>query len=465
MEVDISNSESLGFSGLVRIFNNDNGSYAVGSLTDSSLATLLAGNAITDGGDGEDGEDGEDGGDGVDIGDGDISFSDVRALLTPILSAVTPSSFVATASVEAGSTLIQGIIRATSNLGGANIISAPHILTSDNEEAEIKVGANIPIITSRVESAAGQEAGLSSSVNVERQEIGVTLRVTPQISEGDTVRLDIFQEITDINPALSLVTGNPEDVGVSLSSRKVENTVVVADNETVVIGGLVSDDYTDTVTKVPWFGDIPLLGWLFKTTGRELQKVNLLVFLTPHIVRSVADLQEETIRKREEFWERSRDSLELTEREREEADERRAAAEEAGLDFEQSRGRNPVRGYLLGHSSRYPVERMREIEREEAEARRQAEEEQAASLTLPSYEVLAALFREEAPAVELLTDLVDAGWDGALVSGEVAGAVVHEVRLGPFDGLEDAEEAATVIGEAFGLSPSVVIERSEVEAP
>jgi general secretion pathway protein D len=458
MEVDISNSQSLGFSGLVRIFNNDNGSYSIGSLTDSSLSTLLAGSSTDEGvidpGDGDD--DGDDG--GPDLGDGDVSFSDVRSLLLPLLGAIQPSSFVATASVEAGSTLIQGIIRATSNLGGANIISAPHILTSDNEEAEIKVGANIPIITSRVESAAGQDTDLSSSVNVERQEIGVTLRVTPQISEGDTVRLDIFQEITDINAALSLVTGNPEDVGVSLSSRKVENTVVVADNETVVIGGLVSDDYTDTVTKVPWLGDIPLLGWLFKTTSRELQKVNLLVFLTPHIVRSVADLQEETIRKREEFWERSRDSLELTEREEDEADERRAAAEEAGLDFEDSRGRNPVRGQLLDHSRRYPVERMREIEEEEAEARRRAEDEAAAKLTRPSYQVLAALFRDEEPAVELLTDLVDAGWDGTLISGEVAGAVVHEVRVGPFDELEDAEDTAGVIGEAFGLSPSVIVE-------
>jgi len=462
MEVDISNSESLGFSGLIRIFNNDNGSYSVGSLTDSSLSTLLAGSRNGDDGDGEEGEEGEE---GPDLGDGDVSFSDVRSLLLPLLSAVNPSSFVATASVEAGSTLIQGIIRATSNLGGANIISAPHILTSDNEEAEIKVGANIPIITSRVESAAGQDTDLSSSVNVERQEIGVTLRVTPQISEGDTVRLDIFQEITDINAALSLVTGNPEDVGVSLSSRKVENTVVVADNETVVIGGLVSDDYTDSVTKVPWLGDIPLLGWLFKTTGRELQKVNLLVFLTPHIVRSIEDLQEETIRKREEFWERSRDSLELTEREEDEADERREAAEEAGLDFEESRGRNPVRGQLLDHSRRYPVERMREIEEEEADARRQAEDEAAASLTRPTYHVLAALFRDEEPAVELLTELVDAGWDGTLVSGEVAGAVVHEVRIGPFDELEDAEDTAGVIGEAFGLSPSVTVERSEELMP
>jgi hypothetical protein len=79
--------------------------------------------------------------------------------------------------------------------------------------------------------------------------------------------------------------------------------------------------------------------------------------------------------------------------------------------------------------------------------------------------VLAALFREEQPAVQLLTDLVDAGWDGTLVSGEVAGAVVHEIRIGPFGDLEDAEDASTIIGEAFGLSPSVVVERPDEQTP
>ena len=93
----------------------------------------------------------------------------------------------------------------------------------------------------------------------------MTLRVTPQITEGDSLRLEIFQEITEINDGLSTSqaggVGNPEDVGVALSNRRVENTVVVRDGETVVIGGLLSDTLNDTVTKVPWLGDIPILGW------------------------------------------------------------------------------------------------------------------------------------------------------------------------------------------------------------
>ena len=183
-----------------------------------------------------------------------------------------------------GGSLIQGIITASADLGGTNILSAPHILTMDNEEAEIKVGANIPIVTSRVESAAGVDTGssLATSQNIERQDIGITLRVTPQISEGDTLRLTIFQEITAVNTALSAVTGDPQEVGVALSNRTIQNVVVVKDGETVVIGGLISDDYEDSESKVPWLGDIPILGWLFKTTTRSVAKQNLLVFLTPH---------------------------------------------------------------------------------------------------------------------------------------------------------------------------------------
>ena len=114
------------------------------------------------------------------------------------------------------------------------------------------------------------------------------------------------------------MTGDPQEVGVSLSNRQVENTVVVADGETVVIGGLISDRYEDTVNKVPWLGDIPGLGWLFKTTSKDLTKENLLIFLTPHIMRSAADLERETIRKRAEFWDQSDEALELSEREKRE---------------------------------------------------------------------------------------------------------------------------------------------------
>jgi general secretion pathway protein D len=448
MEVDVSDGEDLGFSGLIRIFDEDKGGFAVGSLTDGPVDT----DSTPD--DGDTTDDDTDGRPGVDL-------SDAQALLGPLIAAASPTNFVTIASVEAGSTLIQGVIRASATVNGTNILSSPNILTSDNEEAEIKVGANIPIITSRVQSASGIDTtgnDLASSVNVERQDIGVTLRVTPQISEGDAVRLEIFQEITDVNAALSGVTGNPEDVGVSLSSRKVENTVVVANHETVVIGGLISDKYMDGENKVPWLGDIPFLGWLFKTTNKELTKTNLLVFLTPHIVRSPADLERETIRKREEFWQSSEEGLQLSESDQDEADLRRAEAEAAGIPPEEYAGRNPVRGQLVAHGKRYPLDRMREIEEEKDEARRRADEAAAAARQQPGYGVLAAVYRDEGAAAELLTELVDAGHDGTVVSTETGGSVLYEIRLGPYDDVRKAREAAEAIGPSFGISPTVILE-------
>src|SRR4029453_7798455 len=408
--------------------------------------------------------DGDGNGDG-NGSDGTIDIKDVAKLLGPLLAASgagTPATFAAAANFSTSDTLIQGLIRASASLNDTNILSEPNVLTADNEEAEIKVGNNIPLPASRVQSAAGIESdnqgnNLATSVNIERQDIGVTLRVTPQISEGDTVRLEIFQEITDVNTALSGVTGDPTQVGVSLSSRKVENTVSVQSEETVVIGGLVSDIAMDTNNKVPWLGDIPVLGWLFKTTGKQLRKINLLVFLTPHIVRNPADHEAETIRKREEFWEHSEQGLALTEEEEEEAAKRHQEALEAGLEPEIYAADRPVRGELLKHSERYPLERMRAIEEQDAAARRRAAQAEDAERTRPGYGVLAAVYRSEDAAAGLLTELVDAGYDGTVVATRSGGSVLYEIRLGPYRELEDAQRTAEAVAGAFGLSPTVVI--------
>lgn len=461
LEVDITDGQNLGFTGLVRITDGDS-AYGIGSFTDTPDALFGAAGGDDDAAPDDATDDTGDDDDGG--GTGGVDLSDASALLIPLLSGLADggTSAAAAASIQAGTTLIQGVLRASASNSGTNILSAPNILTSDNEEAEIKVGANIPIITSRVQSASGIETAdnnLATSVNVERQDIGVTLRVTPQISEGDSVRLEIFQEITDVNRSLSVVTGSPEEVGVSLSSRKVENTVVVANHQTVVIGGLISDNYEDNVNKVPWLGDIPILGWLFKTTGKNLRKVNLLVFLTPHIVRTPPDLEQETIRKREEFWERSERGLQLTESEREEAEQRRedAAAQGVDLPAEEYTGRNPVRGALLAHETRYPVDRMRVIELQNEEARRRAEEEALAGNRGPGYGVLAAVYRSEKSATDLLTELVDAGYDGSVEAVSSAGVLLYEIRLGPYADLEAAQLAADTIGQSFGLSPTVVV--------
>ena len=286
MEVGLTDNESLGFNGLVRLVNGATDISVRSATDDSTLGALGVGGPA--------------------------------AAAVPFLTNFLRRTFTDGRQGrrdQATARLIQGIIRASATDNSINIISAPHILTSDNEEAEILVGNNIPIITSRVQQAGTTantiigDDSLATSVNVERQDIGVTLRVTPQITEGDTLRLEIFQEITDINNQIQGDVGNVSQVGPALSNRRIENVVVAADGDTIVIGGLIGDRYQNDLTKVPWLGDIPVLGWLFKTQTKDLKKANLLVFLTPHIIRSPDEMEKQSIVKREEFRRRSVQAL------------------------------------------------------------------------------------------------------------------------------------------------------------
>jgi hypothetical protein len=435
MQVDVTDGEELGFNGLLRLVSGKL-DVTVAQGTDSDTAGLLgsAGAAVATGG---------------------------ATAAIPFLANIIRDGLKRDedGNPTSDGSLIQGIIRAAASDNASNILSAPHILTSDNEEAEIRIGDNIPIISSRVEAATGVATSLSSSVNVERQDIGVTLRVTPQITEGETLRLDIFQEITAVNTGLQASVGDVNQVGPALSNRRVENTVVVADGETVVIGGLLGDDYQDNISKVPWLGDVPFFGWLFKTTSRTLRKVNLLVFLTPHIVRGEEDLEKETIRKREEFRQHIGDQLRLSEREIAYERGKIKEAEETGEPYTPGRGLNPVRHAILDHESRYPLERMLEIERgeQEAEAARAA----AALEPQPEYYLQAGLFGDEGAAVEALTTLVDLGYDGALVTSEREGRILYEVRVGPYGELEEAQAAIHVLERSAGLAPSILIQTPE----
>ena len=178
-----------------------------------------------------------------------------------------------------------------------NILSAPRLLTSDNEEAEIVVGSNVPIITSRLTNAVGaasaDNSGLATSVAVERKDVALTLRFTPQITEGDLVRLNVYQEITNIADSNSNV-GDPSQVGPSFTKRLIRNTVLAENGRTVVLGGLIDSNVQQRISKVPVLGDIPMLGWLFKSKSSTEHKTNLLVFITPHIIKDSSDLSEVT---------------------------------------------------------------------------------------------------------------------------------------------------------------------------
>jgi general secretion pathway protein D len=189
-----------------------------------------------------------------------------------------------------------------------NVLSTPQILTSDNREAEILVGENVPFVTDR--DVTQSDTVLTS---VERTDVGIILRITPQITEGDYVKLDIYQEISSVKDADDVVL---IAVGPTTTKRSTNTSVVVQDTQTVVIGGLMEERSETQVDKVPLLGDIPLLGWLFKSTRTRKEKTNLLVFLTPHIVRDADAMESITDIKKKQFGDRILDEDVMEEIER-----------------------------------------------------------------------------------------------------------------------------------------------------
>jgi general secretion pathway protein D len=179
---------------------------------------------------------------------------------------------------------IGALIQAIQRENDINVLSTPHLLTTDNQEAEIVVASNIPFVTSTSQST------VSTLVSIERKDVGITLRFTPQVSEGDKVTLKIFEEISAIQPTVAAGL-NPEQVGPTTSKRTAKTTVVVDSRQTIIIGGLFRDDVDSSDQKIPCLGDIPLLGKLFGRTIDNSRKTNLVIFLTPHIVRTAEDLK------------------------------------------------------------------------------------------------------------------------------------------------------------------------------
>jgi len=193
------------------------------------------------------------------------------------------------------------LMHATSSNSHANILSTPHMLAIDNEEAEIVVGQNVPFISSTSQST------ISTMTSISRENVGITLRFTPQISESDYVMLKLYEEISSLIP--SPIGQNANTVGPTTSTRKATNTALVKNGQTIVIGGLIEDRINKTKTKVPWLGDIPLLGWLFRYQKNSIDKTNLLIFLTPTIVKEDAEVQriyQDKKKKIQEFKKRQR---------------------------------------------------------------------------------------------------------------------------------------------------------------
>jgi general secretion pathway protein D len=185
---------------------------------------------------------------------------------------------------------LTAILNAYKEDSDVHIISTPQILTTDNEEAEIKVGENVPYITSKQENTTGNDFS-----NYEYKDVGVTLKITPQINQEDVVKLQVFVEVIKLKDvAGSLQTNTP-----TTFQRSAQTTVIVQDKNTLVLGGIIGDDVEDRVNKIPILGDIPLLGYLFKTQSQAVDRVNLYIFLTPRIIRNPTEALAVTREKRE----------------------------------------------------------------------------------------------------------------------------------------------------------------------
>lgn len=180
------------------------------------------------------------------------------------------------------------VMRAYRNDSDVNIIATPQILTTDNKKAEIKVGENVPYITSKNTTTAQQDY-----TSYEYKDVATTLAITPQINQSDLVRLEISVEVIKLK--------NPNDLSghPTTFKRSAQTTVVVHNEETIVIGGMIGQDTSSGEYKVPLLGDIPLLGWLFKTHTNSKEKTNLFIFITPHIVENPAEIAEIYYRKRD----------------------------------------------------------------------------------------------------------------------------------------------------------------------
>ena len=178
---------------------------------------------------------------------------------------------------------IGALVTALKQDGGTNILSQPSIVTLDHQEAQIKVGQQVPFVTGQYTNTGG---GSSQPENpfqtINREDVGLTLKVTPHVNEGDSVRLDISQQISSLAPnpagAVDLVTNN----------REIDTSVMVSDGAMLVLGGLISDEVRETIRKVPALGDIPVLGNLFRYRREDRSKRNLMVFLKPSILRDEA---------------------------------------------------------------------------------------------------------------------------------------------------------------------------------
>ncbi len=214
------------------------------------------------------------------------NFAGAGDAILAALGGTTPTSIPSGLLVGIGETTSSGaryglLLRALQNDTNTNILSTPNIVTLDNEEAELIVGQNLPFVTGSF-TGTGSNNPNNPFQTIERQDVGLTLKVTPQINEGDTVKMVLEQETSSVIPGTV-------EAGIATRKRSIKTTVLVDDGGILVLGGLIQEEVTDSISKVPLLGDIPFIGKLFTNQSTSKNKANLMVFLRPTIIRDHRD--------------------------------------------------------------------------------------------------------------------------------------------------------------------------------
>jgi len=198
---------------------------------------------------------------------------------------------------------LTAILRALQSQGIANVVSTPNLITLDNEEAKIVVGENVPFITGQYTNTG--TATSNPFQTIERKDVGITLRIRPQIGENGAIRLQLYQEQSAVKDTTAAGTSN---AGPSTTKRSIEGTVTVDDGQILALGGLIEDSYSTTHSKVPLLGDIPFLGSLFRSDSRTRKRTNLMVFLRPIVLRDGQTTQQLSVDRYEQIRGQQKDA-------------------------------------------------------------------------------------------------------------------------------------------------------------
>ena len=273
VEVKISAREDIGVE--TAIADGEGDTVPLASTSLSGVVSQLLNNLATPGADGE-----------------PVSI-DVLAGLASVSSPTLAAARVNPDGISFG-----GIITALASSSDANLLSTPSIMALDNQEAVIVVGQQVPFRTGSFTTTG--DGSSNPFTTVQREDVGLTLKVTPHVHEGTSVRMAVDQEITNI---VETPIGDGGFADVVTSKRQITTTILAEDQQIIVLGGLIQDDVTQTRRKVPLLGDIPGLGFFFRSTADTRTKTNLLVFLRPTVIKTVQDVESSAERKYRDIWE------------------------------------------------------------------------------------------------------------------------------------------------------------------